>query len=104
MDNFNPEDSDVYIRPGRGASANLAGFMGSKESHMYIGIDKAFDTNGTHSLEGKRLYMSLDTMVTAWEMSIVIMKPKMEEVIRCSAHLMLMGVLRGTLVNRRPVC
>ncbi len=50
MDNFNPEDSDVYIRPGRGASANLAGFMGSKESHMYIGIDKAFDTNGTHSL------------------------------------------------------
>ena len=62
MDNFNPEDSDVY-KTRKGVS-NLAGFMGSK-NHMYIGIDKAFDTNGTHSL-GKRLYMSLDTMVAAW--------------------------------------
>jgi len=49
MNNFDPEKSDVYIRPGDGASANLNGFMGSEDAHMYIGINQAF-THGFKSM------------------------------------------------------
>ncbi|KNY28889.1 S-layer homology domain-containing protein [Pseudobacteroides cellulosolvens] len=53
MNNFDPEKSDVYIRPGNGASANVAGFMGAEDAHMYIGIGQAF-SQGAKSM-GKTL-------------------------------------------------